>query len=279
MSVETARAVIKLLEHSSCVDIVDLTGGAPELNPSFPHLVERARALGHTVIDRCNLTVLLERSMRWLPDFLANNCVRLVCSLPCYTAANVDKQRGLGVFDASIKALRQLNSIGYGMPGSPLILDLVYNPLGADLPPPQAELADRFHHELRKLFGIEFNDLLTITNMPIKRFADQLHRLGNFDGYMSLLVNHFNAATVSGLMCRDLVSVGWEGSLYDCDFNQMLEIPLLLDGEPARLETIESLDALEGTPISTDRHCFGCTAGAGSGCSGTIAQNANQQLL
>jgi radical SAM/Cys-rich protein len=229
-----------------------------------------ARRRGRRVIDRCNLTIFFEPGYEDLPEFLAANEVDVVASLPCYTAANVDQQRGRGVFDGSIRALTRLNDLGYGRPGSPLRLDLVYNPLGASLPPPQARLEAQYREELRRLFGIEFHQLLTITNMPIRRFARTLERTGQSATYMSLLVNHFNPGTVDGLMCRSLVSVGFDGRLYDCDFNQMLGMPI---GARARARTIwdlDDIDALVGAPIATGPHCFGCTAGAGSSCSGAL---------
>ena len=227
MDRRVAERVIEVLAQSPSIEVVDITGGAPELNQHFRFIVESRAALGREVIVRCNLTVILQPGMDWLPAFYREHRVRLVCSLPCYTAENVDKQRGGGVFAKSIEALHLLNDLGYGMPETALTLDLVYNPVGAFLPPAQAELEARYHQELRDGFGIEFNHLLTITNMPIKRFADQLRRLGSESEYMGLLVNHFNPATVSTLMCRDLVSVGYEGTLYDCDFNQMLSMPIL----------------------------------------------------
>ncbi|RMF21573.1 MAG: radical SAM/Cys-rich domain protein, partial [Deltaproteobacteria bacterium] len=226
MQRSTAECIVSLVEASPSVTTVDITGGAPELNDNFRYLVESARRLGRRVIDRCNLTVLFEPGMEWLAPFLAEHQVEVVCSLPCYTADNVDRQRGSGVFDKSIAALRLLNRLGYGRPGSPLALDLVYNPLGPSLPPPQPDLEQRYREELDRAFGITFRRLLTITNMPIKRFALQLKRDGSYEAYMGLLVNHFNRATVDGLMCRSLVSVGWDGRLYDCDFNQMLDIPI-----------------------------------------------------
>ena len=275
MTRATAERVMELLAHSPGIDTVDITGGAPELNPHFALLVERARAYGRRVIVRCNLTVLFAGGMEHLPRFYRDHGVELVCSLPCYTAENVDQQRGRGVFDQSIGALRLLNSVGYGRPESSLLLDLVYNPLGAFLPPPQAELEARYRDELRRHFGIEFHRLRTITNMPIKRFAEQLQRWGKGAEYMGLLVNHFNPHTVAGLMCRSLVSVGWQGTLYDCDFNQMLELPIGRQDEPAgRPLTIwdaDCLDDLTGRKIRTASHCFGCTAGAGSGCGGALA--------
>jgi radical SAM/Cys-rich protein len=273
MTQAAAKRVIALLTDSPDVDTVDLTGGAPELNPSFGFLVEGARRLGRRVIVRCNLTIIFAPGMEHLPRFYRDHDVELVCSLPCYTAANVDQQRGHGVFDHSIEALRLLNRLGYGRPESPLVLNLVYNPLGAFLPPPQAGLEARYREELGRLFGIEFHHLLTITNMPIKRFADQLHRWGKYGEYMGLLVNHFNPQTVPGLMCRSLVSVGWDGTLYDCDFNQMLELPIAAHNgarQPLTLWSIRSFDQLAGAKIATASHCFGCTAGAGSSCGGAL---------
>ena len=263
-----AERVLELVQANPDVEVVDLTGGAPELIPSFRWLVAEARRAGRRVIDRCNLTVLFEPGQEDLAEFLAASGADVVASLPCYTAENVDAQRGRGVFDQSIEALRRLNALGYGRPGSSLRLDLVYNPLGAFLPPAQADLEATYREELGRLFGIEFHRLLTLANMPIKRFADFLARTGAAAAYMSLLVNHFNPATVRQVMCRSLVSVGWDGQLYDCDFNQMLEIPL---GAGARtVWEVDSLAPLAGAPIATARHCFGCTAGAGSSCGGAL---------
>ncbi|HWP65132.1 MAG TPA: arsenosugar biosynthesis radical SAM (seleno)protein ArsS [Candidatus Limnocylindria bacterium] len=263
-----AERVALLLERNPGVEVVDLTGGAPELNPSFRWLVTEARRLRRRVIDRCNLTVLFEPGMEDLAEFMAANEVQIVASLPCYQAENVEKQRGRGAFDKSIEALRKLNGLGYGRPGSKLKLDLVYNPVGAFLPPPQAKLEAKYREELSRLFGIEFDQLLTITNMPIKRFAHLLERTGKHEAYMSLLVNHFNPRTVPELMCRSLVSVGWDGQLFDCDFNQMLEMPL---GAGARtLWDVDALDELVGSRVAVAQHCFGCTAGAGSSCSGAL---------
>jgi radical SAM/Cys-rich protein len=272
MTRQTAERAVELLSLSPGVETVDITGGAPELNPNFTYLVEGARGLGLRVIDRCNLTVLLEPRMQWLPEFLASHEVEVVCSLPCYTAKNVDTQRGRGVFDKSIEALCRLNDLGYGKPGSPLVLNLVYNPLGAFLPPPQAKLEADYKRELRAHFGIEFHHLFTITNMPISRFARELARSGKYEEYMSLLVTHFNPEAAEGVMCRSLVSVGWEGALYDCDFNQMLEIPA--SGRRRTIFEIASLEDVAAAPIATDRHCFGCTAGAGSSCGGETARGA-----
>jgi radical SAM/Cys-rich protein len=273
MTRATAERVVALLASSPSIDTLDLTGGAPELNPNFPYLVERAHACGRRITVRCNLTVLSVPGMEHLPRLYSDHRVALICSLPCYTEENVDQQRGHGVFEQSIEALRKLNSLGYGQPQSPLLLDLVYNPLGAFLPPPQAELEARYHAELWQRYGIEFRRLLTITNMPIKRFAEQLRRWGKSDEYMGLLVNHFNPRTVAGLMCRTLVSVGWEGTLYDCDFNQMLELPMSRDDAthtPPTIWDIADLEEVAGRTVRTAAHCFGCTAGAGSSCGGAL---------
>ena len=267
MSQDVAAAVVALIERHPQIALVDVTGGAPELNPHFRWLVTTVRQLGRRVIDRCNLTILFEPGQETLAEFLAAQQVEVVASLPCFGPENVDQQRGVGVFDKSIAALRQLNALGYGQPGSALRLDLVYNPLGATLPPPQAGLEADYRRQLRDAFGIEFHQLLTITNMPISRFAATLERTGALATYMGLLVNHFNAVTVDGLMCRSLLSVGWDGRLYDCDFNQMLDLPL---PGPRTIWELSDLAQLAGRPVATASHCFGCTAGAGSSCSGTL---------
>lgn len=269
MTRRIAERIVEVLGKSAGIETVDITGGAPELNENFRFLAEAARRTGRHVMVRCNLTVILEPGMQWLPAFYRESDVHLVCSLPCYTADNVDRQRGSGVFRKSIEALHILNGLGYGVRGSALVLDLVYNPVGAFLPPAQDELEDRYHAELRDNFGVEFNHLLTITNMPISRFAEQLRRAGEEAAYMSLLVNHFNLATVERLMCRELVSVGYDGALYDCDFNQMLEIPL--GGRALSIFEVGDLAELAAMRIATGAHCFGCTAGAGSGCGGALA--------
>ncbi len=261
--------VLELLAANPGVGLLDLTGGAPELHEHFRFVVGGARALGRRVIDRCNLTIFYEPGQADTAEFLAEHEVEVVASLPCYTRENVDQQRGRGVFAGSIQALRWLNRLGYGQEGSALRLDLVYNPLGAELPPSQKELESRFRAELRELFGIEFHSLLTLTNMPIKRFAHDLARQGRQAAYMSLLVNHFNPETLPGLMCRDLVSVGYDGRIYDCDFNQMLELDIA--GRATTIYDVSDLSELEGAAIATGSHCFGCTAGAGSSCSGAIA--------
>jgi radical SAM/Cys-rich protein len=268
MDRKTADRVLTVLRASPSVTIVDLTGGAPELNAQFRHLVVGARALGLQVIDRCNLTILFEPGQEDTAEFLAEHCVGVVASLPCTTEETVDAQRGRRVFERSIEGLHKLADLGYGRPGSPLTLDLVYNPPGATLPPPQAELEATYRHELRKRFGIEFNRLLAITNMPIRRFARALEREGKADAYASLLIAHFNPETVSELMCRSLVSVGYDGRLHDCDFNQMLDLPI--GGKARTIWEVTDLAALDGNPVETAGHCFGCTAGAGSSCGGTL---------
>ena len=286
MTLEIAAKCMSIMDNSPSIDVVDLTGGAPELNPSFRFLVEEARKRGKEVIDRCNLTVLLEPGQEDLPEFLASNGVRVVASLPCYSESNVDKQRGKGVFGRSILALQLLNAKGYGIEGSNLRLDLVYNPSGGSLPPSQASLEIDYKKRLFDDFGIKFNSLLTITNMPIKRFADYLLQKGELDSYMELLVNNFNPNAADGLMCRDTLSVGWDGKIYDCDFNQQLQLSLgekltsLAVGEEQSSEgpkefmtvfDIESSSELISDRIVTDSHCFGCTAGAGSSCQGATA--------
>jgi len=268
MDRKTADRILAVLRGSPSVTTVDLTGGAPELNAQFRHLVVGARALGLQLIDRCNLTILLEPGQEDTAEFLAEHCVRVVASLPCTTEERVDAQRGRRVFERSIEALHKLAHLGYGRPGSPLTLDLVYNPLGATLPPPQAELEATYRRELKERFGIEFHRLLAITNMPIRRFARALEREGRADAYHSLLIAHFNPEAASEVMCRSLVSVGYDGRLHDCDFNQMLDLPL--GGKARTIWEVTDLAELEGDHIATARHCFGCTAGAGSSCGGTL---------
>ncbi|MHB1845615.1 MAG: arsenosugar biosynthesis radical SAM (seleno)protein ArsS [Deltaproteobacteria bacterium] len=268
MSREVAERAIELLARSPGVGVVDLTGGAPELNPSFRWLVTEARRLGREVIDRCNLTVLFEPGLDDMAQFLAEQQVHVVASLPCYLPGNVERQRGRGVYDLSIEGLLRLNRLGYGRPGSALSLDLVYNPVGPSLPPPQAPLEATYKEELGRRFGIEFHRLFTLSNMPIKRFGQFLERTGQLQAYEGLLARSFNPETVPGLMCRSLVSVGFDGRLFDCDFNQMLELPL---GAGARtLWELESLDGLSGRGVTVGRHCFGCTAGSGSSCTGAL---------
>jgi radical SAM/Cys-rich protein len=263
-----AERIVALLRANPGVEVLDLTGGAPELHPEFRTLVAEARALGRRVIDRCNLTVLLEPGQEDTAAFLAAHGVEIVASLPCFEAENVERQRGRGVFARSIEALQQLNALGYGAPGSPLLLDLVYNPQGASLPPPQAQLEAQYHDALRSRFGIVFHQLRTLTNMPIKRFAHALARDGALDAYQRLLADRFNPETVPALMCRTLVSVAWDGRVYDCDFNQMLGIAAA--GPVHTIWDGDDLGVLAGASIATASHCFGCTAGAGSSCSGAL---------
>lgn len=267
MTRAVAERAMDLVAASPTIATVDLTGGAPELNANFRYLVESSRAMGRHVIVRCNLTVLFAEGMEWLPDFYRDAQAELVCSLPCYGPQNVEQQRGKGVFEQSIAALRLLNRLGYA--NSPLALHLVYNPVGAFLPPPQAQLEQRYRQELGQL-GVEFNRLFTITNMPIKRFALQLRQWDKGAEYMSLLVNHFNPDAVAGLMCRSLVSVGYQGTLYDCDFNQMLEMPLTIEGRQLTIWDVSDMASLSGASVATGSHCFGCTAGAGSSCGGAL---------
>jgi radical SAM/Cys-rich protein len=266
MGNETMRHILSWISTSS-VARADLTGGAPELNPGFRQFVDHLLDLGVEVTSRCNLTVLFEPGQEDLAVWYAKRQIRLVCSMPCYTRDNVDNQRGKGVFDKSILGLRELNRLGYGRDDR-LSLDLVYNPGGAFLPPPQLTLENTYRLRLKQDFDIDFGKLLTITNIPINRFAHSLRRDGKMESYQQLLVDNFNPDTVSGLMCRHLVSVDWRGYVYDCDFNQMLNLPM------ARKERVKvwELDPrkFEHQGIAVDRHCFGCTAGAGSSCGGSL---------
>jgi radical SAM/Cys-rich protein len=246
--------------------IVDITGGAPELSEHFRYFVETARESGCHVIDRNNLTIIETAAFAWLPEYLSTHAVEVVASLPCYSAANVNAQRGDGVFEKSIAALRKLNAVGYG---TRLTLNLVYNPLGATLPGPQAELEADYKVALAREFGIVFNKLFTITNQPIARFAEDLRQHGHWDAYLELLANHFNPATVEGVMCRSTLSVGWMGEVYDCDFNQMLGMQVR-NGKPLFLWDVTLAD-LEGCKIQTGFHCLACTAGCGSSCTGAVA--------
>lgn len=269
MDERTVERILELLAAAPGVHTVDITGGAPELNPHFRMLVREARALDRTVMDRCNLTVLFRDGQEDTAEFLAAQGVDVVASLPCYTQANVEKQRGLHVFEPSIRGLRRLNALGYGKPGSGLELDLVYNPLGASLPPSQAGLEADYRRELADRFGVVFNHLFTIANMPIKRFLHQLELEGRYESYMQTLLESFNPLAAEGVMCRNLLSVSWDGELYDCDFNQALELPL---GNRRRtLWDIEALEDVEHGRIAFGNHCYGCTAGAGSSCGGALA--------
>lgn len=268
MSVETARQVIKFLAGSN-VSTLDITGGAPEMNPNFRMLVEEAKKLGKTVIDRCNLTILLANGFTYLPEFLARHQVVVVASLPCYLEENCDAQRGSGVFMKSIEAIRQLNELGYGQDDASLQLDLVYNPTGLGLPPDAAQLEMDYKVQLDQRYGIKFNRLLTITNMPVSRFLDDLLKRGKYEEYMEKLVNSFNPQTIDGLMCRSLLSVDWNGYAYDCDFNQMLDLAIMEQGSKLHISQVTD-QALHDRGISIANHCFGCTAGCGSSCGGTI---------
>lgn len=270
MNLDLVDKVIELLGQSKQVEVLDLTGGAPELNPHFRRLVLAARAMGLEVIDRCNLTVLFEPNQDDLPLFLANNKVRIVASLPCYTKETLESQRGDGVFDKSIKALQILNELGYGKKDSGLKLDLVYNPSGDFLPPEQKSLELDYKARLKQDFNIEFNDLFALTNLPVKRFAAYLKQQKRLEDYYQLLIHSFNPETVPKLMCTNTLSISWDGNLFDCDFNQMenLSVP-----SPMRtLNDLKSFDHYSEKKISTAKHCFGCTAGKGSSCQGRLAQ-------
>ncbi len=271
MSAEVADACLRLLQRGK-ISTLDITGGAPEMNPGFRRLVSGARALGCRVIDRCNLTILVTAGFTDLPEFLAEHQVDIVASLPCYLEANVDRQRGDRVFQRSLEALRRLNALGYGLPDAELRLTLVYNPTGASLPPSQPQLEQAYRRELRSRYGIEFTQLFTITNMPISRFLAELLESGRYESYMRKLVDAFNPATIDGLMCRSMLSVDWRGQFFDCDFNQMLNLGVAGCGVTNILDCDDqSLDALRHRSIVTGRHCFGCTAGAGSSCSGSLS--------
>ena len=268
MTRETVDRIVDWLAKTD-IPIVDLTGGAPEMIPDFRRFIERVKDLtpSRHVIDRCNLTILLEHGYEHLARFLAEKKVEIIASMPCYSAANVDAQRGDGVFEGSIAALRLLNSLGYGTDPE-LPLHLVYNPVGAFLPPSQDELENDYKRELQKHFGIVFNRLFTLSNLPIGRFAAYLRHINELDKYMQLLIDAFNPATIEGLMCRNTISVGWRGEVYDCDFNQQLGMQWN-NGQAIFLWDVDP-DSLENRAIMTADHCFGCTAGAGSSCGGAI---------
>jgi radical SAM/Cys-rich protein len=267
MTRETAEAIVDVVRRFR-IGTVDITGGAPELNPSFRYLVTEAKAAEAHVMVRHNLTVMFETNQDDLPEFFRDHAVEVVSSLPYYLEQQTDAQRGQGIFQKSIIALRRLNALGYGVNGTGLVLDLVYNPVGAFLPPAQAAIEADFKRELLSRYQITFNRLYTITNMPIKRFLDYLRRSGNEQRYMRKLVEAFNPATIAGLMCRNLISIDWAGRLYDCDFNQMLELGVV----PELPQTITDFDPRKfaGRRIMTGSHCFGCTAGSGSSCGGAV---------
>ncbi len=269
MDGETIDLVVDVMKQRA-IGTIDLTGGAPELNPHFRRLVQAVRAQGARVIDRCNLTILSEPGHEDLADFLAHERVDVVASLPCYSVANVDRQRGDGVFDRSIAGLQRLNALGYGQQGSGLVLNLVYNPQGASLPPSQQALRADYQRELGEHFGIVFNDLFTITNMPIQRFGSTLVSKGTFGSYMTLLKNAYRPENLDAVMCRSLVSIDWQGQVYDCDFNQMLGLPARLNGHARpHLRDLLVHDA-SGEAIVVADHCWGCTAGQGSSCGGAL---------
>ncbi len=264
----TIDACLKVLK-STAIPVLDITGGAPEMHPEFRYLARAARELGRHVIDRCNLTLLTVAGGEELADFLAEQRIEVVASLPHYRAVSTDRQRGDGVFEASIRALQMLNERGYGRDPE-LRLVLVTNPVGAFLPAGQASLEAEWKRELKRLHGIEFDGLFTITNMPIARYLQWLQSSGNLSGYLQKLVDAYNPAAVEGLMCRTMLSVGWDGRLFDCDFNQMLELGLEA-GAPTHIRDFD-LERLERRRITVDRHCFGCTAGSGSSCSGALVE-------
>ncbi len=268
MSRETAQSCIDALAKTA-IPTVDITGGAPELNPNFRWLVEQTHRLGRHVLDRCNLSVLLLPSQADLAEFLAAHRVEIIASLPYYRASQTDAQRGEGIFDKSIEALRLLNGLGYGKEGTGRILNLVYNPVGAFLPPKQEAIEAQFRRELRRLHSVEFNHLYTITNMPVSRFLEFLVESGNYEGYMERLANAFNPSAAAGVMCRYTLSVGWDGRLYDCDFNQMLDLPID-HGAPSHIRDFDPAQ-LHQRQIVTRNHCYGCAAGSGSSCGGALS--------
>ena len=274
-SVDLVLAVLRARR----VRALDLTGGAPELNEHFRRLVGSARAQGVKVIDRCNLTILSEPGQQDLATFMAAERVEVVASLPCYSVANVDRQRGNGVFDRSIAGLQALNALGYGLEGSGLVLNLVYNPQGASLPPPQAALEADYRRELGEHFGIRFNHLYALTNMPIQRFGSTLISKGTFPAYMALLKGAHRAENLDTVMCRSMLSVDWQGDLYDCDFNQMLGLRTRLNGASRpHLRDLLTHDAAGG-PIRVADHCYGCTAGQGSSCGGALEAEATSEAV
>jgi len=270
MDQEGVNLVLDFIKKKS-ITTLDLTGGAPELNPFFRELVEQAHAMGVHIIDRCNLTILEEPGQENLAEFLAKNNVEVVASLPCYSKENVEQQRGKGVFAPSLAGLHQLNALGYGHPETNLILRLVYNPQGPHLPPAQPQLEKDYKEHLLKEYGIHFNHLLTITNMPIKRFGSMLISKGQFDDYLNLLKQSYQSGNLDSVMCRNMLSVDWQGYVYDCDFNQMLDISLAGRSQnKVHLSDLLSVET-EGQAIATADHCYGCTAGQGSSCGGALS--------
>ncbi|TWU59851.1 molybdenum cofactor biosynthesis protein A [Rubripirellula tenax] len=271
MDSRTATRIIELAQLCESIRTVDLTGGAPEMNANFQEMVSEFRSRGLRVIDRCNLTILSEPGYEWVAGFLADNGVDVVASLPCYLEDNVDGQRGNGVFTRSIDGLQKLNRLGYGSGDPQRKLDLVFNPTGPSLPPDQSTLEVDYKRELKSRYAIEFDHLLCITNIPIKRYATYLNRRGKLDDYMRLLADNFNPVAAGNVMCRSLVSIGWDGAIFDCDFNQMLNMPI--GGKtPTTVWDIDTLDTFKRQTISVADHCYGCTAGAGSSCSGAVTK-------
>jgi radical SAM/Cys-rich protein len=270
MNKDTIDQVLRFLRASD-VSLLDLTGGAPELNINFRYLVEKTRALGIRVMDRCNLTIVNESGQEDLAEFLATHQVEITASLPCYLQENVDKQRGKGVFDGSLQGLRKLNELGYGVEGSGLILNLVYNPVGPYLPPSQEELQADYKKHLGDAYGVQFNQLFTLTNMPIQRFGSTLVSKGQFDDYMQLLRDAYQESNLASVMCRNLISVDWQGCDFDCDFNQMLKLPAMISSKPKTHIADLIGEDLVGKPIVVMDHCYGCTAGQGSSCGGALS--------
>jgi radical SAM/Cys-rich protein len=273
MSAEVVDVVLAFVARRR-VGTLDITGGAPELNPHFRTLVRQARDIDVRVIDRCNLTILEVPGQEYLAEFLAFEQVEITASMPCYLEDNVDRQRGKGVFDGSIRGLKQLNALGYGHDGSGLTLNLVYNPQGPSLPPPQAALEADYKRLLGERHGVVFNRLYTLANMPIQRFGSTLISKGEFEGYIDMLQHAHLDANLDGVMCRNLISVDWRGQVYDCDFNQMLELPMARRGRDRVLLSDLLDDDIAGNPINVAGHCFGCTAGQGSSCGGALGEAA-----
>lgn len=269
MTTETMDQCIEVLKKNPSIKTLDLTGGAPEMNPNFRYLVEQASGLGKHIIVRCNLTIIVaNKKYNDLPEFFKKHNIEVVSSLPHYTPGRTDSQRGDGVFEQSIRALKMLNAVGYGMPGSGLTLNLVYNPTGAFLPGNQDDLERDYKKQLKQNFDIDFNQLFAITNLPVSRFLDYLVESGNYEEYMEKLLDAFNPSAAAGVMCRNTISIGWDGYLFDCDFNQMLDLKVAAGGQH-----IKDFDLQELTKrnIIIDQHCYGCTAGAGSSCGGQTA--------
>ncbi len=269
MERDTIEIVLEFIRKQG-IGLLDITGGSPEMNPHFKYLVRQARSLGVDVMDRCNPTILVEPGYEDYAKFLTDQKVVVTASLPCYSEQNVVRQRGRGVFEESITALKKLNALGYGEAGSGLVLNLAYNPVGPVLPPSQVELEQDYRRELQAAHGIVFNELFVLTNMPIARFGSQLISKGGFDDYMELLRSSYQPSNLSGVMCRTLLSVDWQGYVYDCDFNQMLGLPLIASDRPSK-HLRDMLDRdLNNLPIAVGEHCFGCTAGQGSSCGGAL---------